>query len=236
MLSRHLFNRLVPCILCDETHESDQRICITCLNDTLASDIRQTPMDLSVHPHALHTMSLDKLSAVYVPFIYQWPVDMLISQYKYHASFDRSAVLLSLLKPVLDQIDFSQFNAIACVPNHPERTIKRGFNQLDYLTCFLAHQYQIPMVSSAIIRSKMTLKQAGLTAYKRRKNMSGAFAVERISAVENRHVLLIDDVITTGTTLSELAQTLLNQGVKRVSAFALAWAKYEGEHDNIHIE
>lgn len=112
---------------------------------------------------------------------------------------------------------------IAPVPLHTGRLRERGFNQSERLACFVSQATGAPMTSRALARIRHTEHQARLGAVERRRNVQGAFAADA-SLCAGLRVLLVDDVLTTGTTLSECAAALLAAGATQVSALTLARA------------
>ena len=125
-----------------------------------------------------------------------------------------------LLSPVLDRA-FSDCDALVPVPLHRRRHVLRGFNQADEICRSLARASGLPMIMN-VTRRRATRPQSGLTAVERRRNLRNAFAVR--GPVAGRHLLIIDDVLTTGSTCNELAGALLGAGAKRVSVLVVARA------------
>ncbi len=110
---------------------------------------------------------------------------------------------------------------ITPVPLHPERQRERGYNQSELIAEQFAQQTDIPMRHDILFRVRHTRPQVGLQGKSRRDNVRGAFqAVEPV--VRGKHILLIDDVLTTGATLTESAETLYRAGAQSVTAFCLA--------------
>ena len=109
------------------------------------------------------------------------------------------------------------------MPLHWRKRLERGFNQSELLAKFLAKRTGIPLVKS-LQRRKQTDPQAGLTRAQRRTNVAGAFEVNRRQEVQGRHILLIDDVLTTGATASACSAVLKRAGAKRVTVLTLARA------------
>jgi len=109
------------------------------------------------------------------------------------------------------------------VPLHPRRRRARGFNQSLLLAEHLGPATAIPVRSDILRRVRHTKPQIGLNPAQRAQNVSGAFATSP-TAVRGRHILLIDDVFTTGATMLAAAETLLGAGASRVSAYCLARA------------
>lgn len=115
------------------------------------------------------------------------------------------------------------FDVIVPMPLHWRKRLERGFNQSELLARFVAKRSGIPIAKS-LYRKKGTDPQAGLTRAQRRTNVAGAFEVKRRHEVDGRHVLLIDDVLTTGATASACSAVLKRAGAKRVTVLTLARA------------
>jgi ComF family protein len=101
------------------------------------------------------------------------------------------------------------------VPLHQLRFMKRGFNQAGELGRHVSKVLGIRLLTSALRRRRHTQAQSGLSRKQRRKNVHGAFYWHG-SRLTGRHVALIDDVMTTGTTVTECARVLRKAGAKRV--------------------
>ena len=111
--------------------------------------------------------------------------------------------------------DWGSF-VIVPVPLHSERLVERGFNQADLLAASAARVLRRPVWGDVLERKKATSPQNRLSVSERRINMAGAFAVTRPDRVANGRFLLIDDVHTTGATLSEAAAALMRAGAAEV--------------------
>ena len=108
------------------------------------------------------------------------------------------------------------------VPLHRNRYRQRGFNQAIEIAQSLSRELAIPLNLNACVRLRDTPHQIDLSAKQRRKNMKHAFAARGLSTI--RHVAIVDDVMTTGATASELAIALKNAGVDRVDVWVCARA------------
>ena len=120
--------------------------------------------------------------------------------------------------PILKQAD-----AIIPIPLHPARKRERGFNQAELLSLAISDQTGIP-IHNALKRKKNTKSQVTLAPKERIENMQGAFIIRDKEMIVNKRVILIDDVITSGATISSAAQVLQNAGVKEVYGLVVARA------------
>ena len=94
------------------------------------------------------------------------------------------------------------------VPLHPRRERERGFNQASLLARRVGVAWGVPVRADVLIRAVATPSQTELDAPARRANVRGAFRLRRPELIAGRHVLLVDDILTTGATLSECARCL----------------------------
>jgi ComF family protein len=113
------------------------------------------------------------------------------------------------------------FDMIIPVPLHKKRLAERGFNQSLVIGNELAKIIALP-ISELIIRKKYTLQQAALARQARLENVRDAFFVLNNKKINGKKIILVDDVLTTGSTLQECAKALLSAGALEVSCFTLA--------------
>jgi len=116
------------------------------------------------------------------------------------------------------------FDVIVPVPLHPKRLRWRGFNQALVLAREVGRGWGVPVDPFILVRSRETPPQTQLAEEERRKNVRGAFALGRGKTVQERFVLLVDDVYTSGATVNECSRTLCRGGAKGVYVLTLARA------------
>lgn len=114
------------------------------------------------------------------------------------------------------------FDGVVPVPMHAARRRTRGYNQSERLARVVARALELPVDSALLVRARATRPQVGLHATRRRSNLLGAFRVTRPQDAAGRTFLLIDDVMTTGASLSECAAMLKLAGARGVYALTLA--------------
>lgn len=107
------------------------------------------------------------------------------------------------------------------VPLHRRRLWQRGYNQSLELAKIVAQHTGIPLDFTTCVRQRYTIPQVSLRGLQRQENIRGAFRV-RATPLRWTHVVLLDDVMTTGSTAAELAQVLVASGVKRIEVWCCA--------------
>ncbi len=152
-------------------------------------------------------------------FLYDYPVDKIILSMK----FNNNLALLKLLGHLMVQhLELEpRPDVLIPVPIHPKRLRYRGYNQSLELAKVITQQTGIPLNYNACQRIKHTEHQIKLKASERRNNVRGAFRVEFVKP-EWQHIVIVDDVMTTGSTAQELANMFLNTGIQRIDVWCCA--------------
>lgn len=149
--------------------------------------------------------------------LYREPADQLLQDFKFRKATWLCEDLVDLLEgAVRAKLPFADIDVVLPVPLHPHRERERGFNQSALLAESLARRLNRRYDGKSLTRTLDTEHQARLAGDARRNNLKGAFAVPDPSMIRGRTVLVIDDVMTTGATLSHCARTLLDAGAARV--------------------
>ena len=120
---------------------------------------------------------------------------------------------------------FNDIDLIVPVPLHLRKLKKRGFNQSEWIANGIAFVLQKPVVADNLLREVHTATQTRKGRFERWQNVEGIFCIKDPSVFEGRHVLLIDDVVTTGSTLEACAIELLRIKNTKVSIATLAFAE-----------
>ncbi|MFO1431325.1 MAG: ComF family protein [Candidatus Competibacteraceae bacterium] len=160
----------------------------------------------------------------FAPLLYKFPVDSLIKSLKFGHQFGRQLAIARLLGEwlgaALQQRQSEPPQGIIPVPLHPSRLRERGFNQSLELARPVARCLEVPLLLSQVRRTRRTQPQARLDAAARRSNVRDAFSIHR--PIQFGHVAILDDVITTGSTVAEIAGILRKAGVKEIEVWAVA--------------
>lgn len=133
---------------------------------------------------------------------------------------------LFIAKKIVNDSKLSMCDTIAPVPLHPARRRERGYNQSELIAASISRNLQIKHLPGLLVRIRQTQTQTYFDAEGRRINVRGAFSIGKIPSceVEGKRVLLVDDVITTGSTIRECASTLKTSGASEVYAASAAIA------------
>jgi len=155
------------------------------------------------------------------PLVYAFPVDEALKALKFKRHLWYVPAFSALLLPFLRE-DFAHCDALVPVPLYRWRQARRGFNQAFEICRPLRNSSGLRILTD-VKRSKPTRSQTGLSAAERKKNLRSAFTLPDLLTC--RHPLIVDDVITTGATVTQLAQILLRAGAESVSVLAVARAR-----------
>lgn len=187
--------RLFPCPVCGLSRTSPMADCPDCQRLQPAFD---------------HTcVALD----------YRFPLTQLLPAIKYHQQLRTLGWLAPVLAAQIRDTEQALPHCLLPVPMHPWDQLRRGHNQAALLAEQLGRQLNIPVQYQALQKIRHTRKQHRLSARQRRHNLQGAFALNKPLP---SHVALVDDVMTTGSTLNEIARLLKSQGVLRVDNWVIA--------------
>jgi ComF family protein len=165
--------------------------------------------------------------ATIVAFQYRFPLDRLVQAFKFNenlalAQLFADAMIAVVQRDIDDDID-ARPDQIIALPLAAKRLATRGFNQSAVLAERVAQNLGIAYAPHGMLKIRDTLPQTGLDREARNKNVRGAFVCET-GTVTGQHVALLDDVMTTGATMSEAASALKKAGARRVTAWVLARA------------
>ena len=209
------------CLLCTSPQANMLGLCQACLDDLPFQSSTCCPQcGLASNGHVCGAClasppSFDVTKAV---FIYQFPVDAMMARYKYGEMLHLSLFWGQLLA---QKVHPQAIDLIIPMPMHPTRLKERGFNQAHEIAkvlCRVLGNHKLNYKS--VIRQTLTPPQASLPLKERVKNIKGAFKV--MGDLSGKKIAIIDDVMTSGASLNELAQTLKKAGASHVECWVIA--------------
>jgi len=152
-------------------------------------------------------------------FRYAYPLDNLVQRFKFHGEQAAGNVLGKLFAARALKTGEHSFTLLP-VPLHPRRLRERGFNQAELLARAIGDRFHWEVRGDLLLRTRETAVQSNMSAAARRKNVRNAFAL-RTGHVPER-IVIVDDVVTTGSTTAEIAALLRKAGAREIEVWALA--------------
>ena len=230
-LFRRLISTVFPprCVLCGSPGFNDMDICEDCCHDLpwIESACIQCAIPLARHSgdqlkcgQCLQKQPLFDRSVSL--FSYEKEAITLIHQLKFNEKLAYSRLLGSMLADAIDKNDIGLPECILPVPLYKKRLRQRGFNQSIELARASANKFNVPLDVRSVMRVRDTQSQTGLNKKQRRKNIRAAFEI--VEPINSQHVAIVDDVVTTTSTVNELARILKRAGVRRVDVWSIARA------------
>ncbi len=214
------------CFLCSGPSNGHETICRACLND-LAYNTDACPA--CAKPNTVSRLCAGCLNQpqVFIDnirtlFQYHYPVNRLIQHMKFKQGINIANHLGGKLGELFLKDNTALPDCIIPVPLHSRRLIARGYNQSVELARPISRQLGVDLDTSSCKRIRATMPQADLPAKKRKQNVRNAFSVS--TKINYNYVLLVDDVVTTGSTVNELARIISLAGVRRIDVLAVARA------------
>lgn len=156
----------------------------------------------------------------FCPFEYASPISDDICRLKYAEQPQVAKRLASMFVQELKRQDLPLPNALVSVPMHNRQLRKRGFNQSTQLAKQLSKQLNLPIINGALIKDKLTPRQATQTLAARKNNLKGSFKLQH--TINYKHLAVVDDVVTSGATAQEIAKILKKNGVDYVHIWGVA--------------
>ncbi|HRQ63316.1 MAG TPA: ComF family protein [Xanthomonadaceae bacterium] len=214
------------CLLCGAAGADGRDLCAGCaaeLHANAPACVRcAEPLTVSVELCGRCQKKPPPFAAAFVPFRYAWPLDGLEARFKFHGSLAAGRVLAELWIERWREEPPPRPQAVVPVPLHASRLRRRGYNQALELARPLARTLSVPLRLDLLARTRATEAQSELDRRHRKRNVRGAFTAGDVEGLD--HIAVLDDVMTTGSTLAECASVLHRAGVSRVDVWALARA------------
>ena len=191
-----------PCQLCNVEQQQIHSVCADCWQQLpwLKSTVQRQEMEIHTTCH------------------YDYPIDRIIQKFKY----EQQLHFQQLLAGAFMQLRLPKIQAIVPMPISKQRLAERGYNQSLVLSKILAKQLNLP-IWQPITRLQQH-SQKGLTRLERIENIQQQFQINTTSKLRYRHVLILDDVVTTGSSIFALKQKLEQLGCQKVYAACIASA------------
>lgn len=204
--------------------QTDQYVCLQCqdqLGLTHFESIRDNPVEKLFWGRAEI-----KFAASTFYYIDKTPLQQIIHQIKYRQEKELG-IHMGEIMGVHGSGLFTKFQTALCIPMplHPRKEYKRGYNQATLLCEGIFKQTGIPFNEKALVRNENTRTQTKKSRAERWENVASVFDVNNPSIIKDKHIVIVDDVITTGASTEACANTLMQHGAKAVSIYTLAFTQ-----------
>ncbi|MES2499368.1 MAG: ComF family protein [Pseudomonadota bacterium] len=216
------------CFLCVANQTEKYGVCQDCLKDLTwspASSCPQCALNSNSQICGNCISSQPDFDVTHAVFLYAYPVDTIIQRYKYGGVLSLSGTFGQLMsEKIRTANNCDAIDLIVPMPMHPTRLKERGFNQALEIAKELDLSLNKNNISKldykSVIRHTLTPPQASLPLKDRVKNIKGAFKVNK--DLTGKRIAIVDDVMTTGASLNELAKTLKQAGATHVECWVIA--------------
>lgn len=221
-LSNSLFDHLFKqrCLLCAANDGRELGLCDACYKDLPWHNAPQCPQcGLSTNDLVCGSClnSPPDFDATHSLLTYDFPLDAMMQRYKYGSMLNLDHIFGKLLS---NKINLSGVDLVIAMPMHPMRLKERGFNQALEIAKIITKSKPEKLDYLSVQRQKLTPPQASLPLKERVRNIKGAFTVS--NHLNGKRIAIVDDVMTTGASLNELAKTLKQAGAAHVECWVVA--------------
>ena len=212
-------------MVCDELLSPQERdICLDCMS--------KLPKIEKLHLEEIEKVFWGKVeierATSYIYYHKNSPYNNIIHYLKYKNRPEPGERLAFIAaKEIAETGFFDGIDAIIPLPLSKKKLKERGYNQCDYIAAGISRATGIPVIKGAVVRTTANETQTHKNRDERWKNVEGIFALDRPQDIEGKHVLLLDDILTTGATLASCAKTIQAGCNCRISVFTLGYT-YNG--------
>lgn len=164
------------------------------------------------------------IETVYYSLFYNRFIREVVKDYKYNGKNYLYKVLGEIMVDTINPIGLS-LDAILYIPMHRRKQAIRGYNQSELLARYISKKADIPLISNNLIKHKMTKDQSHSNMMERSTNLQNSFKIRKAESIKDKHILLVDDIVTTGSTMEEASRVLIENGAKKITGIALTSSK-----------
>ncbi len=213
------------CVGCsNKLPKTEELICLSCVASlplTNFWNIRQNKMERQL----MGRVNL-KYAVALCHFSKDSVVQNLLHELKYKGETDVGVLLGEMLGEKLNDSNLPKADAIVPIPLHWKKQQIRGYNQSDFIAEGLSKKLDIPVLKNVVERVNETASQTRKNLFERIENVSNIFKVCKPESIEDKHILLVDDVMTTGSTLESCAEAIALCQNTRLSIATIAFANH----------
>lgn len=212
------------CITCEaQLQVTENQICTSCLMDLPYTDTHKVGL-MALENKFIGRVEITKIFS-FVRFSKKSGVQKLLHALKYKENekigFDIGVYYGKLIEKEIEEY---HLDYLLPVPMHPKKLRKRGYNQAEIFANGLTKSLQIETITNILVKTRETVSQTKENKQERFENIKGSFEIKDEKAIVGKNIGIVDDVLTTGATLEEIAQMLKKAGVAKVFIITIATA------------
>ena len=231
-LSNLLFPDDLKCIICDEELPCYTKfgVCESCfqtlpfITENICERCGEPIDDLSNFCNRCKNKQVKFFTKARAVFSYENQIVALLHTLKFKQGRYLARYLSEFLIELFKKQDW-QIDYVVPVPTSKKRLKQRGYNQTELITKPFCQKLNLPLNTTNLIKQKHTLPQTELVGADRYENLIGAFTVTDKNLFKDKNILVIDDIMTTGSTMEEISRILIKNGAKNVYALTVAHTK-----------
>jgi len=212
------------CLICGENLlKNEQQICLKCISEIPRTNFH-LQKDNPVEKRFWGKADIMKATSFFF-FTKGSPFQKLLHELKYRDNKEIGELMGKYAAAdLIEDAVFSTIDYIVPIPLHPKKYAKRGYNQSELICNGMAKILNKPVDTKTLIRTRENTTQTKKSVFERYENTAGIFELKNVETFKNKHILLVDDVLTTGSTIESAIQALKTCEEINVSIFTLAMA------------
>lgn len=213
------------CLACEEPlAEQENTICINCLSKIECTDFH-LKNENEIKDKFIGMPFVKGASALYF-FDKEGLLQKIMHEFKYNNKPHIGNIIGKYYGELLKNSDYlNGMDCIIPIPLHKSKRRKRGYNQSEYLAEGISHTTKIPLVNDALIKIRKTESQTRKSLLERWLNVKEIFTVRNAEKIYSKNILVVDDVVTTGSTLASAIEELHKSGAASIKVCTIAWVR-----------
>lgn len=226
---RRILDFLFPreCAVCGRKLSiTDHAICMACNWHLPRTHFQEHPKDNEMTKRFWMLMPIENAAALFFYYAHSASTNIML-QFKYNGMWNIAEDMGRITaNEFMGYGFFNGIDAIVPVPITKKRKMKRGYNQSYHIALGVSSVTGLPVIADAVERTTFTESQTRKSYMERRENVKDAFKLKNGKHVRGKHILIVDDVVTTGSTVLSCAQELLKGGAKTFSVLSIGYTKH----------
>ncbi len=216
-----IYPNLCRCCFENSITKGDNYFCIACHSKLpFTNDIEKIDNDLMYHFYG--RVPIERATAL-LWYSEGGVVQQMIHNMKYKGIKEIGVQLGTILgKRIFESGLYKSIDLIIPVPMHYKKQMQRGFNQAELIVESVSKETNLPYVINILVKEKETITQTRKSRKERVQNASNVYSIMDVTAIKGKHIMIVDDVVTTGSTIEACASALLNNGAAKISVACLA--------------